>query len=68
MDMKPCVFSYDVPKICFSWKDRGEYFELAYRFKVGNKIMKPSLDNTIFFINDEADPMTFYLFASFSDC
>ncbi|RZK10781.1 MAG: hypothetical protein EOO43_19925 [Flavobacterium sp.] len=31
MDMKPCTFGYEVPKICFLWKDKGEYYELDYR-------------------------------------
>ncbi|WP_457287666.1 hypothetical protein [Pedobacter sp. UYP24] len=67
MDMNPCSFSYEIPKICFLWKDRKEYFELTYRFKVGKKIMTPSENNTSFFINDETDPIRFYLFQSFSE-
>ena len=68
MDMKPCSFGYEVPKICFLWKDKGEYYELDYRFKVGEKLLKPAESNTVFFINDELNPMKFYLFESISDC
>ena len=68
MDMKPCTFSYEIPKICFLWKDKGEYYELDYRFRIGKQLFKPSENNTAFFINEELNPMKFYLFESFSDC
>lgn len=68
MDMKPCTFGYEVPKICFLWKDKGEYYELNYRFKIGKQLFTPSENNTAFFINDELNPMKFYLFESFTDC
>lgn len=68
MDMKPCTFGYDVPKICFLWKDKGEYYELNYRFKIGKQLFTPSENNTAFFINDASNPMKFYLFESFTDC
>ncbi len=68
MDMKPCIFGYEVPRICFLWKDKGEYYGLDYRFKIGKQLFKPSENNTTFFINSELSPMKFYLFESFSDC
>lgn len=68
MDMKKCTFGYEVPKIFFLWKDKGEYYELDYRFKIGKKLFTPSENNTSYFINDELEPMKFYLFESFSDC
>jgi hypothetical protein len=67
MDMIPCSFSYEAPQIIFLWKDRGEYYELAYRFRVGKKTMKPSENYTSFFITEEDEPMRFYLLQSFSD-
>ncbi|MFC4213354.1 hypothetical protein ACFOWA_19335 [Pedobacter lithocola] len=68
MDMKSCTFSYEIPKIIFLWKDKGEYYELDFRFKIDKQLFKPSEKNTAFFINEENNPTKFYLFESFSHC
>jgi len=65
--MVKCEIAYEAPKICFIWKDKVDYFELEYRFRINNKLMIPSEDNTLFFVNERDNPLKFYLFDSASD-
>jgi len=66
--MIPCRFSEKTPKICFLWIDHGDYYELSYRFKVGEEIYEPMEKYTAFFIRSEGDSKTFYLFDNIADC
>ena len=36
--MKPCSFSNETPEICFLWKDKGDYYKLELRLRLGGKI------------------------------
>lgn len=67
MYMNACTFSAEIPKLGFSWRDKGEYFELKLLFKVKNKVLTPALLNTAFFINSSDDPMRFYLLDNLQD-
>lgn len=66
-DMPVCSFSTEVPKICFLWLDRGDYYELSLRFKVGKKIFVPEQRNVTFFISQKNDPKRFYLLETLTD-
>jgi len=65
--MEDCIFSPEIPKLCFSLRDKGEYFELKLLFKIRRKVFNPHLYNTAFFINSNDDPMRFYLLNSLQD-
>lgn len=65
--MQACVFSIKTPRLCFSWRDKGDYFVLKLLFKIDKKTLAPSIDNTTFFVNSSDDPMTFYLLGSLQD-
>lgn len=65
--MEYCLFSPEIPRLCFSWRDKGEYFELKLLFKIKSKVLTPYLYNTAFFINSNDDPMRFYLLNSLQD-
>ncbi|RZK25558.1 MAG: hypothetical protein EOO43_05205 [Flavobacterium sp.] len=66
--MRICNFHHIAPQICFLWKDRGDYYELAFRFKVKGKVMEPAPQLTTYFISPENEPLDFYLFTDFADC
>lgn len=65
--MHACTFSAEVPRLCFSWRDRGEYFELKLLFRVKNKVLKPVEFNITFFISSSNEPMRFHLLNSLQD-
>ena len=65
--MHPCTFSNEVPKICFLLQDKGDYYELQFRFKIWNKILIPNLSNPVFFIRAINDPAKFYLLSTHTD-
>lgn len=68
-EMKPCVFSNEVPEICFLWKDRGDYFKLELRFLVRGKMYEVSqFFDTAFFIAASSDPKEFFLLSSVMEC
>jgi len=68
-DLKQCKFSSETPELCFIWKEFDDYYKLELRFKLGKQIYTPSyLKNTVFFVNTDADPKTYYLLKSFTDC
>lgn len=66
--MATCRFSDIVPRICLLWIEHSDYYELSYRFNVGEELLIPSQKYTPFFIKAEADPRTFYLFDNITDC
>ncbi len=66
-EMHPCSFSNGVPEICFLLHDKGDYYELEFRFKVGNRIYIPNTLNPVFFISANTDPSKFYLLSTITD-
>lgn len=68
-DMRPCVFSSEVPEICFLWKDRGDYFKLELRFMVKGVMYEvSSFYCTAFFISAGGHHKIFYLLQSVTEC
>lgn len=66
-DMQVCTFSMSVPRICFLWQDKGEYYELSLRFKIDHRTLEPTGSNIPFFISAKADPKKFYLLENLTD-
>lgn len=66
-DMSVCSFSMEFPKICFLWLDKGDYYELRLRFKVGKKVFIPEQRNVTFFISSKNDPKRLYLLETLTD-
>lgn len=66
-EMHPCTFSNEVPKICFLLQDKGDYYELQFRFKIWNKIFIPNVSNPIFFISAINDPAKLYLLSTITE-
>jgi len=66
--MPPIKFGLDTPKSCFLWNDKGEYFELSYRFKINDEVVEPAKFIEPYFISSTKDPAKFYLFESVTDC
>lgn len=65
--METCSYSADVPRLCFSWRDQGEYYELHILFRAGDEVLMPALYNAAFFISPIDAPMQFYLLNSLQD-
>ena len=65
--MSKCVISCAIPVICFSWRDRGMFYELRMKFKVGGKVMDFHHDYMVFFAKSVQDPTCFYLLNSLAD-
>ena len=66
-DMKACTFSSERPRLCFLLINKGAYYELELRFKVGRKMYVPNASNPTFFIHSNKEPYRFYLLASITD-
>lgn len=68
-DMIPCTFSNEVPKICFLWIDRGDYYKLELRLMIGkrsNEVYR--YYNSPFFIATSVNPRNYFLLNSLTDC
>ncbi|QNK64544.1 hypothetical protein H7F33_08720 [Pedobacter sp. PAMC26386] len=65
--MDACVFSQEVPELCFLWTDKGDYYELEMRFKIDGKRYVPYRWNTAFFISGNDDRFRFFLLGSLRD-
>ncbi|WGQ08961.1 hypothetical protein QG516_20830 [Pedobacter gandavensis] len=63
----PCVFAREIPKIYFLWQDKGDYYDLKMRFRIGNKTMVPGAENPVFFLRSTKEPMVFYLLGTLAD-
>lgn len=66
-DTAACNLLIEVPKLCFSWRDKGAYCELKLRFKVGEVVFDPYVYAPVFFIRPAAMPENFYLLDSLQD-
>lgn len=66
--LRQCRFSIAVPELIIECLDKGDYVELALKFKVKGRKFIPHQLNTAFFISSRQDPMTFYLLDSYYDC
>lgn len=55
------------PKLCFTWRSKGTYFELRMKFKIGNQIYEPYPYHTLFFISPLVAPTTYYLLDQMQD-
>lgn len=62
-----CNILFEVPKLCFSWRDKGAYYELRLRFKVGEVVFDPYMYAPVFFIRPATMPENFYLLDSLQD-
>ena len=65
--MIPCKFSTLVPKLCFLFINKGEYFQLEMRLKVEGKSHMPHISNPTFFIHSANEPNKLYLLDSITD-
>ncbi len=66
-EMQVCTFSAKIPKLCFIWLDRGEYYELALRIKLGTRKFKPLPDTPIFVVATDTQRKNFYLLETITD-
>jgi hypothetical protein len=41
-------FSLSTPKICFLWKDKGEYIKLSYRLRINVDLLDLQIYTTLF--------------------
>lgn len=57
----------EVPQLLFEKKDKGEYFILELRFRVGKKALSPYNRNVPFFISDRNNSEGLYLLNDFTD-
>jgi len=65
--MHACTFSVQRPKLCFLFRNKGEYYELEMRFKAGKKTYTCHHFNPTFFIHAQIEPYRFYLLDSITD-
>jgi hypothetical protein len=65
--INPCMLAFEAPKLCFTWRNKGDYFELSLRFKVNGQIFEPHEIHTLFFIRSAAVPTQFYLLDNLED-
>lgn len=63
----PCVFAREIPVIYFQWMDKGDYYELKMRFRIGNTTLVPEAENPVFFLRSAKEPMKFYLLGTLAD-
>lgn len=63
----PCVFAKEIPEIYFQWLDKGDYYELKMRFRIGNKTLVPETENPVFFLRSLKEPMKLYLLGTLAD-
>lgn len=66
-DMQSCSFSAERPKLYFSLVDKGAYYELELRFKIGDKLYVPNEYSPTFFIHSKKIPYRYYLLDSITD-
>ncbi|WP_131539693.1 hypothetical protein [Pedobacter nototheniae] len=66
--MQACRFSMDIPKLNFQLSDKGDYYELSLRFKIGNKVfLFKNFMSSQFLIAGRPEPNTWYLLESEMD-
>jgi hypothetical protein len=66
--MTPCEFNNDTPEICFLWKDKGDYYKLELRLRLGGKIHQLQYYiNTAFFAMLSYNPRRYALLNSVID-
>ncbi|WP_222539507.1 hypothetical protein [Pedobacter polysacchareus] len=63
----PCVFAREIPVIYFQWLDKGDYYELKMRFRIGNTTLVPEAESPVFFLRSAKEPMKFYLLGTLAD-
>lgn len=67
--MSPCIFSNEQPELCFSWKEKSDYYKLELRFRIGNKLYElPYYFSSSFFVASCMNPRKIHLLSSFMDC
>jgi hypothetical protein len=67
--MMPYVVSSAIPKLVFSWKDKGEHFQLRLRVKIENKLHRLSTDvPSDYFVSLKEVPNEFLLLSSLDEC
>ena len=67
-DMQVARFSNEVPSLNFLLTDKGDYYELGLRFKVGRKVLLFCEDRiAMFFICSSSNPTIWYLLESETD-
>lgn len=68
LSMKPCRFNNEVPKICFLWKEIGDYYKIELRLMVGKEIHEVTyFYNTTFFVRTSGDQRNYFLLDSLMD-
>lgn len=68
LGMVICEFLEETPEICFLWKEHEDYYELSYRFRIGEELFSAAEKYTAFLISSAENPLRYYLFDRLADC
>ena len=66
-DISNCVLPFDRPELCFTWRDKGAFYELQMKFKVGGTLIALHADYIVFFLRSLEDSAHLYLLNSLQD-